>query len=108
MAILGASHYDSACRFCHGTPGEECNATVQSMEPLPPPINEAVTQWSAAELGWITREGVKMTGMPALASSRDEEIWSVVAFLLLVPELRIEDYESMVNRGLAPDDPALA
>ncbi|MBC9247516.1 c-type cytochrome [Paracoccus sp. 11-3] len=79
---LGARHYDSACRMCHGTPGRSADATIAAMEPAPPQISTAVRAWQPQEMHWIVDEGVKMTGMPAWpAEGRGDEVWAVVAFL---------------------------
>ena len=82
---LGARHYDSACRMCHASPGRIADATIASMAPRPPQIEEAVAPWNAAEMHWIVHEGVKMSGMPAWpAAGREDEVWAVVAFLTAV------------------------
>ncbi len=82
LVALGARHYDSACRLCHGAPGERQPATIRAMEPVPPPITEAVADWEPEELFWIVKNGVKMTGMPAWPTrTRDDDVWAVVAFL---------------------------
>lgn len=107
LAELGARHYATACRFCHGAPGEPRNGTVLAMEPVPPAIEEAVTHWNPAELGWIVREGVKMTGMPGWPSSRDDEVWAVVAFLTRIPGMTAVDYRELVNQPGESDDAAL-
>ncbi|WP_210528232.1 c-type cytochrome [Rubellimicrobium arenae] len=84
LAALGARHFDRACRQCHAAPGEERTATIERMMPRPPPIEVAVRDWDPRHLGWILREGVKMSGMPGWPSSRQDEMWSVVAFLVRV------------------------
>lgn len=60
---LGAKHYDSACRFCHASPGERQARTADAMEPPPPHVEEAAAKWEPRHLFWIVRHGVKMTGM---------------------------------------------
>ena len=85
LIALGAAHYATACAFCHGTPDNARNATARAMNPVPPPIEEAVSHWQPNEMHWIVANGVKMSGMPAWpALERDEEIWSVVAYLQAV------------------------
>lgn len=103
MAALGAGHFDAACRFCHAAPGEERNGTVQAMVPEPPAIVEAVGEWTPAELGWIVREGVKMTGMPGWPSGRDKEVWPVVAFLTRVADMSEEQYRELLARPETED-----
>lgn len=79
---LGALHFRNACAFCHSVPGQDHSATAMSMSPQPPHITQAVAQWAPQQMFWIVREGVKMSGMPHWpATGRDDEVWSVVAYL---------------------------
>ncbi|WP_145106956.1 c-type cytochrome [Cereibacter sediminicola] len=105
MARLGARHYDSACRVCHGAPGVRQGATVRAMLPAPPPIAQAVRGWRPNELGWIVREGVKMSGMPGWPSARNDEVWAVVAFLTRVRGMRAEQYAALVGPATAEGPP---
>ncbi len=108
MAALGARHYESACRVCHAAPGEETTATMRAMTPRPPPIAEAVGDWQPNELGYIVREGVKMSGMPGWPSARDDEVWPVVAFLTRVQQMGASDYEALVENAPADGPEGLA
>ncbi|KAF0675842.1 c-type cytochrome [Profundibacterium mesophilum] len=92
MVLLGARHYDAACKVCHARPGEARSATSLSMVPAPPHITEAVEEWSANEFHWIVMEGVKMSGMPYWPSERKDEVWAMVAFLKAVPSMSADDY----------------
>ncbi|HEX7038431.1 MAG TPA: c-type cytochrome [Pseudomonadales bacterium] len=97
----GAGHYDLVCRDCHGAPGAALTALARSLEPPPPHILDAVGHWQAEELFWIVKHGIKMTAMPAWpAQERDDEVWSMVAFLRRLPELEPEEYRRM-TRGPA-------
>ena len=101
LAAVGARHYDGACRPCHAAPGEERTATMRAMLPAPPPIRQAVADWEPQHLFWIVKHGVKMSGMPAWpTANRDDDVWPVVAFLTLVPDMTLEEYEVLV----APPD----
>ncbi|MCD7058663.1 c-type cytochrome [Pelagibacterium xiamenense] len=81
-AALGREHVRSACIECHGAPGSENNPIYDHMLPEPPDLTYAADDYSAKELFWIVHNGMKYTGMPAWpAESRDDEVWSVVAFL---------------------------
>lgn len=97
MVALGANHFDGACRTCHAAPGQVRTATIRAMLPEPPHITEAVRNWSAAELHWIVREGVKMSGMPAWPADRDDEVWSIVAFLLAISDMSAEEYRRLTS-----------
>ncbi len=85
LIALGAGHYATACTPCHAAPGEQRSATMQAMVPAPPHIDEAVAHWKPNEMHWIVENGIKMSGMPAWpAKERDDEVWSVVAYLTAV------------------------
>jgi hypothetical protein len=57
----------------------------------------AVQGASDAELYWIIKHGIKMTGMPAFGPTHEEEkLWSVMAFVRRLPELQTEAYSAMV------------
>ena len=89
----GFSSFDSMCVQCHGAPGVEPAAWASGLRPSPPALSERVPGWETAELFWIVKHGIKMSGMPALAPSHeDEQIWPIVAFLEQLPELDADGY----------------
>jgi hypothetical protein len=87
------------CAICHGVPGEEPSPIRQGLSPAPPKLDSRQTQKrSDAGLFWIITNGIRMTGMPAFGRSHnDEELWSIVAFLRLLPKLKPEEYSLMVE-----------
>lgn len=100
---LGALHFKTACAFCHAVPGQIQTATARAMNPPPPHISEAVTQWEPAEMMWIVREGVKMSGMPHWpAEGRADEIWSVVAYLQAVDDMTAEEQIALAGNETGP------
>ncbi|NDV00296.1 c-type cytochrome [Pseudoroseicyclus tamaricis] len=105
LVALGARHYATACAPCHSVPGEARTATIRSMVPEPPRIEEAVAEWQPNELHWIVYNGVKMSGMPAWpAVTREEEVWPVVAYLAAIKEgLTVEEQQALTAPGEAPE-----
>jgi cytochrome c553 len=96
LEILGASHFYQACAPCHGAPGQQPNATLQSALPPAPDVSTSASRWKDHELFWIVRNGIKYTGMPAWPSEdRDDEVWAVVAFLKMLPNLGAQSYKDM-------------
>ncbi len=90
----GAGHYSAMCEGCHGAPGVKRGEVGQGLTPQPPDLKEAEGEWSAPELFWIVKHGIKMTGMPAWGQvDEDEELWSVVAFLKSMPEISPQQYQ---------------
>ncbi len=97
--------YHQNCAICHGAPGVKLSAIGQGLSPFPP---ELATEGGdePLEAFWVTKNGIKMTGMPSFGVTHsDEEIWAVVAFLQRMPKLSPEEYRAMARQagvGLAP------
>ena len=92
----GFAAYEDMCAGCHGTPGAEPSVIAVGLEPEPPRLAEGPGDWSDAELFWIIKHGVRMTGMPAFgATHADSELWDVVAFLRQLPMLSEDEYASL-------------
>jgi len=101
---LGAGHFASECAVCHGIPGQPLPANAAAMTPPPPHVSTLAEDRTPEELFWIVRHGIKMTGMPAwLAPAREDEVWSVVAFLQQTGGMTREDYRRL---AYGPDWPA--
>lgn len=100
MARAGAGHFKEHCAECHGAPGVERGDIGRGLTPRPPKLADTAQNWSAGELYWIVRNGIKMTGMPAWdASHSDEEIWQTVAFVRLLPRMSPAEYQQMVTQA---------
>jgi mono/diheme cytochrome c family protein len=70
----GAACYAVHCAACHGAPGVAPQPAALAMQPLPGPLLDAGRTWRLRELVWLTRHGVRMSGMPAwrgLMAERD-------------------------------------
>lgn len=105
MALRGAGCFRDKCVQCHGAPGVAQGDIGKSMQPLPGPLVDAPLHWKPRELYWLTRHGIKMTGMPAWEYRLSEaELWDVVAFLQRLPQLNAADYAQWLQR--APAAPA--
>jgi mono/diheme cytochrome c family protein len=89
----GAVAYDGMCAPCHGAPGRQPGAVGKGLLPEPPDLAEVARAWSPEELFWITKHGVRMTGMPAFGPTHsDAELWEVVALVKRLAELSPSDY----------------
>ncbi|KAB8041741.1 c-type cytochrome [Janthinobacterium aquaticum] len=94
--LAGAALYRQHCVQCHGAPGVAQAAIGQSMQPIPGPLVDAAKRWQPNELYWITRHGIKMSGMPAWGHHLSEaQLWSLVAFLGHLPQLGAQDYAQL-------------
>ena len=103
LTMLGAGHYEGACRLCHGAPGAARGPIAMAMTPHPPQLAAVVREHDDAELHYIVLHGIKMTGMPAWpALEREDEVWAVVAFLRQLPEMDHDAYRALVHDDSAP------
>jgi mono/diheme cytochrome c family protein len=109
--LRGAGLYREHCAQCHGGPGTAPSPHGMSMQPVPGPLVDATARWRPQDLYWITRHGIKMSGMPAWEARLDEaDTWAVVAFLTRMPGLDARAYRAMTTAGIraAPMVPAPA
>jgi mono/diheme cytochrome c family protein len=84
------------CANCHGAPGVEWAKYSEGLHPDPPDLKKVVNERTPAELFWVVKNGINMTGMPsfALAGAKDEDIWSIAAFLKKLPTVSEADYKA--------------
>jgi mono/diheme cytochrome c family protein len=96
---IGFKNYHAMCRGCHSAPGDPRTEIAKGLNPSPPDFaSKDVKMRSEAQLYWIVKNGIKMTGMPAFGPTHsEEELWGIVAFLKRLPGLRPEEYKTMVK-----------
>jgi mono/diheme cytochrome c family protein len=86
------------CVGCHGAPGVSRFPITRGLNPEPPSLLTAAKEWKPEELFWIIKYGIKMTAMPAYGIHHsDNELWSIVAFLISLPDLDPDEYLAMLN-----------
>ncbi|OHV83970.1 cytochrome c [Ensifer sp. LCM 4579] len=94
----GAGHYAESCVHCHGAPGREPDEWSRGMQPLPPHLTEAATEWTGEEIHWIVSNGIKSTGMPAYGEHHSaEEINAIATFVAALPGLTADDYARLAG-----------
>jgi mono/diheme cytochrome c family protein len=99
----GAIVYQANCVQCHGGPGVAPSKHGMSMQPAPGPLVDADVNWKTRELYWITRNGIKMSGMPAWEYHLSEpDLWAVVAFVGAMPGMTSQDFKRMTAGGAVP------
>jgi cytochrome c553 len=103
LVVKGATHYEFGCRPCHGGPHLPQPVIAGHMTQHPPPLPPEIPKWQSEELFYIVKHGVKFTGMPAWpAQQRDDEVWAVVAFLLKMPKLSAQEYQTVARSLKGP------
>ncbi|HEX2100697.1 MAG TPA: c-type cytochrome, partial [Candidatus Synoicihabitans sp.] len=106
LVLVGAGHYETSCRACHGAPDTPKPRVAQAMTPTPPELAARIRESNPKQLFYVVKHGIKFTGMPAWpAQSRDDEVWAMVAFLLKYPELDGAGYRHLVHGEIAPVPP---
>ena len=94
----GAVYFSRVCSSCHGAPGLGQNPIALSMRPRPQYLQLVVRQYTAPELFWILQHGVKYSAMPSWpAQNREDEVWSIVAFLRRLPTLGRAEYDALAQ-----------
>ena len=105
MIMDGFRHYREMCVGCHLAPGINATEIRKGLMPEPPKLQEAVEEWKPAELFWVIKNGVKMTGMPAWGPTHsDQKIWAMVAFLEKLPHMSAAQYKEMDRMAGQDDD----
>jgi mono/diheme cytochrome c family protein len=97
----GFREYHEMCRLCHGAPGYPRSDIAEGLYPPPPKLttDEVIKEINEAELYWVIKNGIKMTGMAAFGPTHSEdELWAIVAFVKHLPNLKADEYDSMVKK----------
>ena len=84
------------CAICHGAPGVKSQDFYKGINPDPPDLKDVVGNSEPAELFWVIKNGIKMTGMPSFGAigMDDKEIWSVVVFIRKLPTVSEADFKT--------------
>jgi len=78
----GARHYEEHCSVCHGGAKQKISSMRDKFSPPAPQLVNKVPHDPEPWLFWVTKHGVRMTGMPAWDGIlSDEDIWKTVAFI---------------------------
>jgi mono/diheme cytochrome c family protein len=82
-AAEGDKVFAIRCSLCHGEDGRSQTPLGQRMYPRAADLSSADTQnYSDAELFWVIRNGIRLSGMPGFAGTEtDDHIWNMVDYL---------------------------
>ena len=104
---MGFVHYREMCVSCHGAPGIKQSEFAEGLYPNPPMLSKVAKDWTPQQLFWITKNGLKMTGMPAFGPTHtDDMIWAIVAFTKTLPTMTKEQYQVLDNETKGESDEA--
>ncbi|MBV8971027.1 MAG: c-type cytochrome [Sphingomonadaceae bacterium] len=103
---LGAAHYANVCANCHGAPGTGQNPIALAMTPRPPYLPAQIKDLSDREIFWVLKHGVKYSAMPGWPTQqRDDEIWSMVAFVKTLPAMQYDVFRRIaLGESASPND----
>ena len=80
----GAAIFAANCAICHGANGDGHGERREGM--FPPPANLRLPPWSdpssAGKSFLVIRNGVRGTAMPPWPTLSDQQIWSIVAYIV--------------------------
>lgn len=93
-AIIG---FEQMCATCHAPPGGHPSAIARGLHPPPPALSVAARTRNAQELFWVTRHGIRMTGMPSWRPTHsDDELWTLIALIMRFPKFTEKQYRSLL------------
>jgi mono/diheme cytochrome c family protein len=102
---VGFNHYHEMCEVCHGGPGSPPGELADGLNPPAPSLVAAASDWSDAELYWIIKNGIKMSGMPAWGPTHSEhDLWALVAFTGKLPNMSPDQYQELVRAAKPMDE----
>jgi thiosulfate dehydrogenase len=80
--MAGAKEYEEHCAFCHGGAKAKISPLEKNLNPPAPQLINRIPHDPDAWLFWVTKHGIRMTGMPAwVGILSDDEMWKIVAFI---------------------------
>ena len=97
MVKAGARAFaERGCVFCHGGPGAQWAKFSEGLNPGPPDLKDIAGELQPAEVFWVVKHGIRMTGMPSFGAAgvADPEIWSIVAFVKKLPTVSEADFKA--------------
>lgn len=80
--LEGAKEYEEHCALCHGGAKAKISPMADKFSPPAPQLINRIPHDPDAWLFWVTKHGVRMTGMPAWDGVlSDSEMWKAIAFI---------------------------
>lgn len=86
--LEGIKLYKAHCAVCHGDPGDPKSVLGRSFYPPVPQFMGEPPDNPANQNFYITKHGIRLTGMPAWGNLlSDDQIWKLTAFLSQMEKL---------------------
>jgi mono/diheme cytochrome c family protein len=85
--IAGAKIYSDECAGCHGAAGK-ADQTSDSLYPPIPQLPVVGTAYSEAQIFWVAKHGIRLSGMFANGKwDSDQKLWTVAAYIKRIKSL---------------------
>jgi mono/diheme cytochrome c family protein len=98
--IAGARIYSDECAGCHGAAGKP-DQTGDSLYPPIPQLPVVGTTYTEAQIFWVAKHGIRLSGMFANGKwDSDQKLWTVAAYIK-----RIKSLPPRVQEELAKPTP---
>ena len=109
LVARGRALHDEHCVACHGAPGRAPESFALGMTPPPANLAHTAREWAPAELFWVVKHGIKMTGMPGWEFRLgDDELWAIIAYLQHLPRQSPQQYRASAPVKAPSSEPAPA
>jgi hypothetical protein len=99
--LPAVDHFSRHCATCHGAPGIDRSEFAGGMYPQPPDLTKVSQRYTPAELFWILKNGIKMTGMPSMRDDGDDMLWATVGLLEKLPGITPDAFGGLVTASRA-------
>jgi len=97
--IAGGKIYRNECAGCHGTPGKPDSGNA--LYPPIPQLPIAGTTYTEAQIFWVAKHGIRLSGMFANGLwDSDQKLWTVAAYIK-----RMNSLPARVQQELAKPEP---
>jgi len=95
--IAGGKLYLNECAGCHGTPGKP-DTSSDALYPPIPQLPTAGTQYSEAQIFWIAKHGIRLSGMFANGKwDSDEKLWTIAGYVNRIKSLPPRVQEELIE-----------
>lgn len=101
--VSAAGQFAQTCASCHGAPGVKPLPAMQRATPPAPHLPDHLHEWTDAQLFWIIKHGVKLTGMPGWpGEDRPDEVARMVGFVRRLETMTPTQYRALTSAGAVP------
>ena len=101
----GAKEYEEHCASCHGGAKAKISLMADRFNPPAPQLINKIPHDPDTWLFWVTKHGVRMTGMPAWDGVlSDDDMWKITAFIKHSDKLPAEVESAWRRMAIRPGE----